>query len=239
MKKVVSCLVVMVGVFLCGCSSYRFQGHVAKGACALEPCAMKYRIGPFVLRVDRKGFFDGTIEGDMWAIPQAAQEFSEVRIRRDVVKLNPNLFTCSGKGIPLAVTIRVYGEPKDGAISGLPYFMTLGVCPLRIGETTPCEITVSIVGARDISQSCPLQFRSDAKLSAILPLGLVQFDAVPGASSCRRGNGFMTAPQLDFKCQAAWESVFVETLADGIVVCVQEIEKRTPPDVLTRLASVP
>ena len=224
----------MVGVFLCGCSSYRFQGHVAKGTCISESCAQKYRIGSVVFRVDRQFAVVSPWDGD---------EFNELRIRRDVMKRNPNLFTCSAKGVPLAVTIRVfygYGEPKDGDISGLlPYFMTLGVCPLRIGVTTPCEITVSMVGARNISQSFAFQFREDLKMSAMSPLGLIQFDTVPEATSCRRGNGLMTAPGINRKCKGDWEAVFIETFTDGIELCIREIEKRTPPDVLARLANVP
>jgi hypothetical protein len=229
-------MIIMGGVFLCGCSSYRFQGHVAKGTCISASCAQKYRIGSVVFREDRQ--FAVVSPWDIYEF----YEFNEIRFRRDVMKRNPDLFTGSAKGIPLAVTIRVFydGRPKDGDISGiLRYFLTLGVCPLRIGVTTPCEITVSMVGARNISQSCAFQFREDLKMSAMSPLGWIQFETVPEATSCRRSNGFMTAPGINTKCKEDWEAVFIETVTDGIEVCIREIEKRTPPDVLARLANVP
>ena len=232
MKTMAFGLVVMVGVFLCGCSSYRFQGHVEKNTSMSEPCVMKYWIGPVVVRVDRQTvvFEEGRWDG---------QNINEVRIRRDAIKLNPNLFTRYGEGIPLSVTIRVYSEHEKDECSAFPYFMTLGVCPMRIGGSNRCEITVAIEGAQDISQSCIFQFRNDLKMSALSPLGLVAFDSVPEATSCRRGGGLMTAPLISVKCGQDWEAVFVETLVDGIDVCVREIEKHTPPDVLSRLANVP
>ena len=232
MKTVVSGLVVMAGVFLCGCSSYRFQGHVVKGASTSEPCVMKYWIGPVVVRVDRQivageeGRWDG-------------QNINERRIRRDAIKRNPNLFACFGKGIPLSVTIRVYSKHEDDKLSSVPYIATLGVCPMRIGESNRCELTVAIEGECGISQTCDFQFRSDLKMSAFSPLGLVPFNRVPEAASYRRGSGLLTAPLIDKGCGVDWEAVFVETLVDGIDVCVREIEKRTPPDVLARLANVP
>lgn len=229
MKTVISGLVVMAGVFLSGCSSYRFQGHVAKGASTSVPCVMKYWIGPVVVRVDRQG------EVGRWD----GQNINERRIRRDAMKRNPNLFACFGEGIPLSVTIRVYSKREDEKYSVGPYSMTLGMCPMRIGGSSRCELTVAIEGERGISQTCDFQFQSDLKMSAMSPLGLVPFNRVPEAASYRRGSGLLTAPLIDKGCGEDWEAVFVETLVDGIDVCVREIEKRTPPDVLARLANVP
>lgn len=234
MKTVISGLVAMVVVFLCGCSSYRFQGHIAKTAGASEPCERTYYIGAVVLRVDR-----GSVIGSDWD----GEAFREIRIRRDAMKRNPKLFTRLGKGVPLAVTVRVYGDPKGGDGVLLPYFLTLGICPLWIGADTPCEITVAIEGAPEINQSCTFQVRSDLKMSATSPLGWIPFERVPSATSSRRDSGIMTAPGINSDCRADSEVVFVETVVDGIEACVREIEKRTPPDVfseaLLRLPNVP
>lgn len=228
MKTVLSGLVVMAGMLLCGCSSYRIQGHVEKGAASSGPRAMKYWNGPVVVRVDRRL----PTEPRKWN----TDRLSEPRVRRDAMRRNPNLFASLGEGVPIEVTIRVYSEAVDVDYLGIPFGLSFGIYPIRLGETNPCEITVAIEGARGISGSCVCRFREDVKFSSLSPLGLIRFDDVPGVTSCRRGSGIMAMIALDDECREEWESVFVETLVDGIQECIIEIEKRTPPGVLAALA---
>ncbi len=229
MKTLLSGLVVIAGMLLCGCSSYRLQGQVEKGAASAGPHATKYWIGPVFMRVDRRQ----PTEPGKWNV----NRLSETRVRRGAILRNPSLFASLGEGVPIEVTIRVYSEAPDVDYLGIPFGLSFGIYPMRLGETNPCEITVAIEGARDISGSCVCRFREDVKFSSLSPLGLIRFDAVPGVTSCRRGSGIMAMIAFDEECREEWASVFVETLVDGIQECIIEIEKRTPPGVLAALAN--
>jgi len=109
-----------------------------------------------------------------------------------------------------------------------PYLLTLGIFPMWNYTPSQCEIVVTSLADRNRRQSCLVDFRSDMKLTFLSPIGLISYDYVPSAVSCRTGAGVMEAPHTDRECLANLQSVYIETLATGIAACVQEIDRSAP-----------
>ena len=166
---------------------------------------------------------------DPWSIPAVSKRLEESDICNDVMNRNPSIFNRSPESTPLEVEIRSRNESKGGAWSILfPYLLTLGVFPAWTYTPSQCEITVTSIADRNKRQSCLVDFRSDSSLTVFSPIGLISYDYVPGAVSCRTGSGIMKAPHLDKECLANLQAVYTETLAAGIATCVHEIERSIP-----------
>lgn len=231
MKVVVSFSVTIISLFLSGCISYRFQGNVTQTSGNSSPTLKRYRVdniinnsgnGPFSMG---QGAFSAP---DPWSIPAVAKRLEETTICSDIMRQNPNIFARSLESTPLEVEIRTRNESKEGTWSVFfPYLLTLGVFPAWMSTPSQCEITVTSLADRNIQRTCVVDLRSDMKLTAFSPIGLISYDHIPSAASCRTGAGIMKAPHIAPECLSDLQSVYTETIAEGIAVCIREMERET------------
>lgn len=225
------CLNVFTVIFLCGCSSYRFQGNISHPVDTTLVSEKKYRVDTFMNKTDNgsssmgQGSFAAT---DSWSLPGASEKLCASDICNALMRSNSKVFSETAESIPLAVEINTRSETKEGLWTMLfPYLLTLSIFPAHVHTPSQCEVTVVYMNDRSIRQSCIVDFRTESKLSVLSPIGMASFDSVPGAVSCRAGSGIMKAPHLDNGCLSDLQAVFTETLSAGIVKCIQEIENRS------------